>query len=300
MKVLITGGSGLVGQVLSQLLLDKNYEVAWLSRKAGTNKLGIKEYAWNVESGSIDPIALEHTEAIINLAGAPISDRWTPQHKSAILRSRVDGTRLLFNQVQKLKTPLIAFISASAVGYYPNSFTQVFTEEDPPGNDFLSLVCQKWEQEAQNFEQLNIRTAILRVGIVLSAHGGALPKIAAPIKLWAGAPLASGKQVMPWIHISDLAQQFAYALENETLQGAYNACAPNNATNAEFTQAVAKTLNKPLILPKVPAFALKLLLGDMAETVLASNPCSTNKIAAAGFNYQFPKLHDALADIYNN
>jgi uncharacterized protein (TIGR01777 family) len=300
MKILISGGSGLVGQVLSQLLLKKNYEVAWLSRKAGHNKLGIKEHAWNVESGEIDPKALENTEAIINLAGAPISDRWTPQHKSAVLRSRVDGTRLLFNSVQKHKTPLKAFISASAVGYYPNSFTQVFTEDDPPGSDFLSLVCQKWEQEAQNFEELNIRTVILRVGIVLSAKGGALPKIAAPIKLWAGAPLASGKQVMPWIHITDLAQQFVFALENENMQGAYNACGPSNATNAAFTKAVAKILNKPLILPKVPAFALKLLLGEMAETVLASNPCSNKKITATGFTYQYPQLPAALANIYNN
>jgi uncharacterized protein (TIGR01777 family) len=300
MKVLISGGSGLVGRAISQLLLDQNHQVTWLSRKAGKNALGIQEYAWNVETGYIDPKALENTEAIINLAGSPISDRWTPQNKSEILRSRVDGTRLLFNSVQKANLPLKAFISASAAGYYPNSFTQVFTEDDPPGNDFLSLVCQKWEQEAQNFDQLNIRTVILRVGIVLSTKGGALPKIAAPIKLGAGAPLASGKQWMPWIHLQDLAQQFVYALKTKAMQGAYNACGPTNATNAQLTKAVAHALNKPLLLPKVPAFALKLLLGEMAETVLASNKCSNNKMAAAGFNYQFPKLDAALANIYNN
>ncbi len=300
MIVLLSGGSGLVGTALSAQLQAQGHEVRWLSRSPGKNDLDIQEYAWNVESGKIDEAAFADLEAIINLAGAPISDRWTPQHKSAILRSRVDGTRLLFNTVQKLKTPLKAFISASAVGYYPNSFEQEFTEEDPPGSDFLSLVCQKWEQEAENFQELNIRTAILRVGIVLSEKGGALPKMAMPVKLGLGAPLASGKQWMPWVHLQDLAAMFVHALENEKIKGVYNAVGPYNATNAELTSAIAKVLKRPLLLPKVPAFALKLLLGEMAETVLASNKASSAKIQKSGFRHEFQDLSQALTAIYHN
>lgn len=299
MTVLISGGSGLVGEAITKILLSKKYTVRHLSRSASTRPDGVQVFAWNPDKGHIDEAAFNDLDYIINLAGASIAKRWTPEYKSEVLRSRVDGTRLLFNTTEKLGTPLKAFISASAVGYYPNSFEKTFTEEDAPGSDFLSLVCQKWEQEAVNFEQLGIKTFRLRIGIVLSTEGGALPQMALPIKFGVGAPLASGKQWMPWIHIDDLAGQFVHCIESPTMEsGVYNAVGPKSVSNKELTSLIAKTLKRPLIIPTVPAFALKLMLGEMSETVLASNRCSSQKMEAAGFKYKFILLEAALQDLY--
>lgn len=296
MKVLITGGTGLIGKTISQQLLEHKHEVVYLSRNPKSNELGIPEFHWNLERGEAAVEAFEGVQAIINLAGAPIAKRWSPQYKSEILRSRVDAIRLLFDQVQKHQLNLQAFISASAVGFYPNDYQREFQEEDAPGDDFLSLVCQKWEQEASLFEKLNIRTVKLRIGIVLAAEGGALPQMAAPVRYGVGAPLGNGKQWMPWIHKEDVAGMFVKALEESTLQGVYNAVGPYNVTNKDLTQSVARRLRKPLFLPPVPKFALKLMLGEMAETVLASNKASNEKMAATGFQYRYPQLDVALRD----
>lgn len=296
-NILISGGSGLVGTAISHILKAKGYKVKWLSRNPSPNDLNIPEFYWDPDRGQIDKTALEETDAIINLAGASISKSWTPQYKSTILRSRVDATRLLFNTVQKNKTPLKAFISASAVGYYPTDPDKEFTEDDAPGNDFLSTVCQKWEQEAQNFEALNIRTVRMRIGIVLDKEQGALPQIVKPIKLGAGAPLGNGQQWMPWIHIKDLARQFVFVIENVEMQGAYNAVGTYSVKNNTLTKAAADVLHRPLIIPKVPSFALKLILGEMSEIVLTSNKCSNRKIAESGFNYEFTDLNEALKDL---
>tara|TARA_R110001592_G_scaffold243783_1_gene504974 strand:- start:216804 stop:217709 length:906 start_codon:yes stop_codon:yes gene_type:complete len=300
MTVLISGGSGLVGEAITQILLSKNFSVRHLSRNASRRPDGVDVFAWNPDKGTIDEAAFKDLDYIINLAGASIAKRWTPQYKSEVLRSRVDGTRLLFNTVEKLGIPLKAFLSASAVGYYPNSLSETFSEDDAPGNDFLSLVCQKWEQEAVNFEQIGIKTFRLRIGIVLSTKGGALPQMALPIKYGFGAALGTGKQWMPWIHLEDLAQQFVHCIENDHLEGGvYNAVGPKSVTNKVLTQAIAKSLKSPLILPAVPAFALKLILGEMSETVLASNRCSNEKIHSSGFQYKFPLLEQALNDLYD-
>jgi hypothetical protein len=298
MTILISGGSGLVGSALTRQLLKAGHELRHLSRNAGIGPGGVSVFTWDPERNKLDPKALEGVDYIINLAGAPIASRWTPQYKSEVLRSRVDGTRLLFDTVKDLALPLAGFISASAVGYYPNDFEKCYTEEDPPGSDFLSLVCQKWEQEASNFEALNIKTIRMRIGIVLSAEGGALPKITAPIKMGLGAALGSGKQWMPWIHIDDLIAMFQWAVEEDIAGGVYNAVGLESVTNLELTQMAAQVLKKPLWLPKVPAFALKLMLGEMAETVLASNRVSAEKIVKAGFKHRFTELEAALKDCY--
>jgi uncharacterized protein (TIGR01777 family) len=299
MIVLISGGSGLVGEAITSILLQSNYTVRHLSRTAKKRADGVQVFAWDTDRDSIDEAAFQDLDYIINLAGASIAKRWTPEYKSELLRSRVDGTRLLFNTAEQLGTPLKAFISASAVGYYPSSIGDTYHEEDKPGSNFLSLICEKWEQEAHNFEQLGIKTFILRIGIVLSTKGGALPQIALPIKFGLGAPLASGKQWMPWIHLEDLARQFVYCIENPNIEsGIYNAVGPESVSNKELTQAIAKSLKKPLFIPSVPAFALKLILGEMSETVLASNRCSNRKIQAAGFKYKFPLLDQALSNLY--
>ncbi len=297
MKVLISGGSGLIGKEISKQLIAKNHEVVWLSRHPGSNSLNIKEYHWDTDKGTMDKDALEGVDTIINMAGAPISERWTPAYKSEIIRSRVDSIRLLFTVIQKNKFPVKSFISASAVGYYPHDYHREFTEDSPPGKDFLSLVCQKWEQEVKHFKSLDIRTARCRIGIVLSELGGALPEIAKPIKYGVGAPLGSGKQWMPWIHLKDVAGIFVFIAENENLSGVYNAVGPYNVTNAELTKATAFVLNKPLFLPKVPKFMLKLALGDMHQMVVNSNKASNKKISDAGFQYQHNQLESALEDL---
>lgn len=297
MKILITGGSGLVGQALSKALLSKGHQVHHLSRKEGTDAHGIPAFEWNLDRDYLDPAALVGVDAIVNLAGASIAERWTPEHKNAILRSRVDGTRLLLKSLQENGHQVHSILSASAVGYYPNDLERCFDEKDPPGDDFLSLVCQKWEQEAQHFEALGLRTLRMRIGIVLAREGGALAKMAQPVRLGLGAPLGSGQQWVPWIHIEDLVALFIQALENRQWQGVYNAVGPQSHTNRQLTQAIAKQLGRPLWLPPVPAWALKIGLGEMAATILASNRVSAQKIMDAGFVHRYPDLEQALASL---
>ena len=294
MKILITGGTGLIGTEISKQLLEQGHTVVYFSRSPRKNNLDIPEYAWDVDKGTYDKLAFDGVEGIINLAGAPIAERWTAEHKSEILRSRVDATRLLYTAVQRLSLQLKVFISASAVGYYPNDFTKTYSENDAPGNDFLSLVTQKWEQEAQNFSKLNIRTVRIRVGVVLSNDGGAFPLIAKPIKMGLGSPLGNGKQWMSWIHIKDVAGIFVHALENENAKGIYNAVSPEPVTNIDMTKAIASQLKKPLWLPKVPAIAIKLALGEMASTALSSNKVSSTKVAQSGYSFKYPELDEAL------
>tara|TARA_B100001115_G_scaffold178531_1_gene168094 strand:+ start:1058 stop:1963 length:906 start_codon:yes stop_codon:yes gene_type:complete len=301
MNVLISGGSGLIGREITKLLLEKGHQVAWLSRSTRSEIASVQIFQWDPDLDQIDSEALAFADAIINLAGSNIAQRWTPHFKNTIIRSRVDGTRLLYNSVRKSSKKLQAFISASATGYYPNHPDKVYRETDAPGNDFLSLVCQKWEQEAQLFEDLKIRTVRLRIGIVLDSQEGALAKIAEPIKWGVGAPLGNGKQWMPWIHRHDLARIFVYALENEKLStGVYNAVGPESVQNKALSKKVAQVLNRPFWLPPIPAGLLKLILGEMATITLASTRCSSEKIQNSGFEYQFPELEAALKDLYPN
>ncbi len=296
MKFLISGGSGLIGKAITQQLLQEKHEVAHLSRTSAAGK--IPSFTWDPNKGTVDAAAFSwQPDILINLAGAPINKRWTPAYKSKIVSSRVLSTRLLLESVQKHKANIKAFVSASAVGYYPSSFEESFSESASAGSDFLSEVCIAWEREANLFKQLNIRTAICRVGIVLAKEGGALPAITAPVKLGFGAPLASGDQWMPWIHIQDVARVFIEAALNPKAQGPINAVGPYNVTNKALTKACARTLHKPLWLPRVPAFALKLALGEMAETALSSNKVKNDKLQALDFSYNFSTLEEALQDL---
>jgi len=297
MKILITGGTGLIGQVISKDLLQQGDEVVYLSREPGQNSLGIKEFGWDPDKNKIDEDCWTGVDAVINLAGAPINKRWSPEYKSTILRSRVDSTRLLFNSVQNNNVALKAVVSASAVGYYPHSFEKLYDEDAKPGEDFLSMVCEKWEQEAMNFEELDIRTVRARIGIVLSMDGGALPQIVKPVKLGLGAPLASGEQWMPWIHIRDLSQAFIACLKDEKYSGAVNIVGPSNATNDNFTREAAKVLGKPYFAPRVPKFALRLALGEMADTALKSTKVDNKELRQNNFNYKYPELEGALQDL---
>lgn len=299
MKVLISGGSGLVGRAISAQLLAKSHQVAILSRSGNSSMPGVEAFAWSPSQASMDKAALEGVDAIINLAGSSIAQRWTQHGKQSILKSRIDATRTIAKALAENEHQVEIVINASAVGYYPNSLEAEYSEEAAAGDDFLSEVCQKWEEEAIKIEGLTERVIRMRIGIVLDTQEGALAKMAQPIRFGIGAPLGSGKQWMPWIHKDDLASQFLFVLENKSLEsGAFNAVGPYSVSNEELTQALAKTLKRPLILPNVPEFALKLLLGEMAATALASTKAINHKFKEYGFEYRYNRLEEALHALY--
>lgn len=292
-NILITGGSGLVGQRITELLEKKGYEVAWLSR----SQQGRKSFLWDVENKEIDPQAIEWADAIIHLAGAGVAEkRWTPERKKLILDSRTHSTQLLFSAIEKAEKKPSTFISASAVGFYGfNTGTTLVDEGSKAGSDFLAEVVIAWEHEVKKIEALHLRTVLLRIGIVLDAEGGALGEMLKPP---VAAPLGSGDQWMSWIHIEDLANMFVFALEKTTLQGIYNAVGPNPATNQQLTKEAAAAKGKPYIGIGVPGFALKLVLGEMVAMVLGGNRVSSQKIQKAGFEFEFPELKGALNEIF--
>lgn len=294
--VLITGGSGLVGTHLSKWLVQKGYKVAHLGRRPGT-KNGITTYKWDYAGGYIDKAAFSGIDYIVNLAGASVAGgRWTPKRKKELYDSRVYSTRLLYETVKDEKIPLKKFISASAVGYY-GSNPGLNTEDTAAGGDFLSKVCADWENEAHKFSALNIPLAVFRIGIVLAPDGGFIKEMGKPIKMGFGAILGTGKQLISWIHIDDLCAMILRAIEDESFTGTYNAVSHKPVSNEEVTRAMAKKLHRPLWLPKVPAFALKLILGGMSYELLVSHNASSKKLLDSGFKFKYPELDAALDDV---
>jgi hypothetical protein len=292
-NILITGGSGLVGKEITKILESKDYSVAWMSRSAQSQKA----FIWNVEKQQINPEAIEWADAIIHLAGTGVAEKlWTPERKKDILESRTHSTQLLYNAIEKAQKRPSTFISASAVGFYGfNTGTNLVDESSPAGSDFLAEVVIAWENEVKKMEALDLRTVMLRIGIVLDEVGGALGEMLKPP---VAAPLGSGSQWMSWIHIEDLARMFVFSLEKTTLQGIFNAVAPNPATNQQLTQVAAKAKGKTYIGIGVPGFALKVVLGEMAAMVLGGNRVSSQKIQKAGFVFEFPDLEPALKDLF--
>ncbi|NVO29971.1 TIGR01777 family oxidoreductase [Hymenobacter lapidiphilus] len=299
-KVLITGGTGMIGTRLSEMLIDAGYEVALLSRTPGNNRYF--SFRWDPLAGTIDDAAVPYADYIVNLAGSSVSDgKWTQERKRQILSSRVAGTQLLAQELRKATHHVRGFISASAIGIYGDQGDQLLSEETAAApDDFLANVCRQWEEAAEYVAQDGVRTAILRIGIVLSPEGGALVPLARTVKMLAGAPLGSGKQFMSWIHLDDLCRLFIKAIEDEQWQGVYNAVAPNPVTNKEFTETLADVLHRPLVLPKVPEFGLKLMMGEMSEIVLASQRVSAEKVLGQGFRFEFPALKPALESFYGD
>ncbi len=297
-NVLLVGGSGLVGKQLQKQLILKGYSVSVLGRTiASSNK--VKSYQWDLAKNLINEDAIIKADYIINLAGAGIADkRWSKTRKKELVDSRVNSTKLLVETIKKRNSKPKAFISASAVGYYGaiNS-DKIFSEDDLPTDDFLSNCCQLWENSSKDLESLKIRRIIIRVGIVLSNKGGALTKMITPFKLGFGSTIADGKQYMPWIHIDDLCEIFIKAMENNEMEGAYNAASPNPSTNNEFGSILAKTLNKPIWIPNIPTFIIKFLLGEMSVLVTEGSRVSSNKILATGFTFKHSNLESALIDL---
>jgi uncharacterized protein (TIGR01777 family) len=296
-NILITGASGLVGTRLTEILLQRGHRVCHVGRSKKNN--AVQVYVWDIALGIVDPRAIAATDVIIHLAGANVAEsRWTEKRKDEILQSRIKSTALLFNTLKKGNYPVKTFISASATGYYGFGEDEIFTELSPPGKDFLAQVTEQWEAEVNRISSLGLRCVKLRTGIVLSASGGALRSIAAPVKWGLGAALGTGNQYISWIHLDDLCNMYCKAVEDNTMEGTFNAVSDHPVTNREMTQAIGKVLKRPLWLPSVPGFVLKLMLGEMAEMVVRGNKVSAQKIITAGFTFQFPELEPALRDIY--
>jgi uncharacterized protein (TIGR01777 family) len=296
--VLLTGGSGLIGKHLTQLLLDNGYEVSHLSRTPETMP-DVKIYLWNVEKNEIDAACIIGVDTIVHLAGAGVAEkRWTNKRKKEIVNSRTKSIWLIYDLLKKKNHLIKSVISASATGFYGDRDGQILTEFTTPGNDFLAEVCQKWEAAVDEGAELGLRIVKLRTGIVLDKNGGALPQMANPVKWGIGSPLGDGRQWMPWIHWQDVADMYFYAITHTKLKGVYNMAAPNPVTNQQFTQALAKQLHRPLWAPKVPAFLIKLLLGEMSIVILGSTKASSQKIEDAGFTFKYPELDKALKEIY--
>lgn len=294
---MITGASGLIGTRLTELLYQQGNHVAHLSRNHRQGKA--KTFLWDINKKQIDPHAFEGTNTIVHLAGAGIADKpWTEERKWEILKSRTQSTQLLYEELRKRKHTVTSFISASAIGYYGfDDNEKKFKENDEPGTDFLANVVRQWEAEVDRISELGIRVVKIRIGIVLSEKGGALKEMVKPIKFWVGAPLGTGDQYISWIHLDDLAAMFVKAVEDETMLGAYNGTGPYAVTNRDLTKAIAKQINRPVILPAVPSFVLKTLLGEMADLALKGNNVSSQKIQDAGFKFQYEKLESALTDL---
>jgi uncharacterized protein (TIGR01777 family) len=299
--VLISGGTGLIGRQLGKKLIGKGYDVALLSRSARYDE-GVNTYFWDPDKQEIDREAIINADYIIHLAGAGLGEkRWTKKRRREITDSRVKTGQLIHDKLMETKRELKAFISASAIGYYGAiTSDRIFLETDPPASDFSGETCRLWEETADRFEDSGIRVVKIRQGIVLSGDGGALVKMAAPVKMGIGSAIGSGNQYLPWIHIDDLCSLFINAIEDPGLKGAFNATAPDYVTYMEFIRTLARILGKPLWIPAIPSFVMKLIFGEMAEILLKGSRVSSEKIIAAGFRFKFPDLEGALKDLYQS
>ncbi|MBC3784987.1 TIGR01777 family oxidoreductase [Spirosoma utsteinense] len=307
--VLITGGTGTIGRRLTQLLQQQGYQVSLLSRQvssatsAGTQPdSSVSVYQWDIRKGHLDPQAIQTADHIIHLAGAGVADeRWTDARKDEILTSRTESTELIAKALANNPHHVKSFIASSAIGYYGgDTGDRPLTETSSGGSDFLAQVTRAWERSEDQVAALGIRTVKMRTGVVLTMAGGALPKLAQPVRLGAGAPIGSGQQYISWIHLDDLCRLYIRALEDESWQGVYNAVAPGPVTNETLTRTIARVLNRPMLLPNIPNFAIKLMFGELAITVIGGNYVLNKRISEeTDFQYQHGELEYALRELLN-
>ena len=303
MKVAITGATGFVGSRLVEKLNAARDQIIVLTRNPSkarrvfpaSNFPNVEAVEYNAQSAGSWQESLSGCDGVVNLAGEPISERWTPEHKKAILESRQKITKTLVEAIEQANPRPSVLVNASAVGYYGTSETATFDETSPSGNDFLAQVCQTWETEAQKVKEAGVRLAIIRIGIVLG-NGGALAKMIGPYQFFAGGPIGSGRQWLSWIHRDDLVNLIIEALKRPELEGAFNATAPNPARMEQFSQTLGNVMSRPSWLP-VPGFALDLLLGEGAKVVLEGQQVLPKKPQSVGFQYQYPELKSALTEI---
>jgi hypothetical protein len=297
MNVLIAGGSGMLGRAITEILLNAGHQVGWLSRSSKRSTALVKLFTWNPENYEIDPEAIHWPDAVINLAGESIGDvPWTKKGKEKILQSRIQSVKAISRNFQLRKDGLKSFVGVSGAGYY-GAGNQPKSEEDGPGKDFPAQVARAWEEE---YDRLKTQLkpdhfSLIRLSVVLSNSGGALPRITQPIQYGFGSVLGSGKQPFNWIHIHDAAQIFVDALQ---WNGVFNASAPGQISNAEVTSIMAEVLHRKLWLPAVPEFALRIFLGERADLVLQGNHSNIEKLIKTGFKFRFPDFRLAVQNLY--
>lgn len=298
-NILITGATGLVGRQLVPTLQALGHQVSILTRKPIAIP-GVKVFLWNVYEQKIDHKAFENIDTVIHLAGEGIADKkWTPQRKKEIIDSRVQSAKLLYQAISDTKAPVTTFVSASAVGYYGNRKNEVLTEESEPGKGFLPDCCVQWENAADEGVNMGIRVVKVRIGIILSKEEGALAAMDKPIRNFVGAPLGSGKQWVPWVHLDDVVKIFVAAVENSAMHGAYQACAPFPVTNKFLAKTIGGKINRPIWPIHVPAFVLKLVMGEMSILPLMSTNTLATKLLETGYKYSYVNLDVALEAIYS-
>ncbi len=296
--VLIAGGSGLIGSRLSEALKGKGLEVLHLSRRKRPDA-EFTTYQWDIDKGFVEEEAIRRADYVINVSGAGIADKpWTQKRKEAIVSSRVDGNRLLRSEFERLGHKPRAFLSSAAVGYYGGRGDEWLDETAEPDTGFYSESCIAWEESIMEMkEEAGIRTVAFRLGIVLSTQGGALEKILLPFHFFLGTYFGNGQQWYSWIHIDDVCRMFAYAMENEQMEGIYNGVSPHPVTNKKLVEELKHALDKPALVMPVPAIALRLAMGEMADVILSSARASSQKLERAGFEFGHPDLPEALKDL---
>jgi hypothetical protein len=296
-NITISGASGLIGRRLLKVLSSAGHSLHVLSRHAGTNLptgVGLLS-VWDPMKGQPPRESLNRADVIIHLAGEPVAQRWTGEAKQRIRDTRVAGTRHLVEALSALERRPAALVCASAVGYYGSTGDEILDESAPPGSGFLPEVCTAWEAEARAAEALGMRVVSIRIGIALDTRGGALPQMSNPFRFGVGGRLGSGRQWMSWIHLSDLADLFRFAVENP-VRGPINGVAPNPVQNVEFTRELGRALKRPALFV-VPKLALKLVFGEMSELLVEGQRVIPRAAESAGFRFRYPELGPALADL---
>ena len=294
MKCIISGGSGFIGRrLVDSLLGDRHYVSVWSRRPGSEKRDAVGSFYWDPMLGEPAEESLNDFDAVVHLAGEPVAQKWTPEVKRKIRDSRVLGTRRLVDAIAKVKHPPSTLICASAIGYYGARGDERLDETSPPGSGFLAEVCQEWEREADRAHEFGLRVMKVRIGIVLGAEGGALKAMLPAFRAFAGGKVGSGKQWMSWIHVDDLIAIVRRVLDNH-VSGVWNGTAPNPVTNAQFTAELARVLGKPAFL-QIPPFALKLLFGELADTMLTGARVLPRAAEGNGFVWKYPDLPAALA-----
>ena len=301
--VLITGGTGMVGTSLTQLLLSKGYQVIVLTRQPRVSNVYNLTYAvWDIDKGYIDPSAIQNADTIVHLAGAGVADkRWSKKRKQEIVDSRVMSGALLLKYLTENSHQVKTLLSASAIGWYgpdtAQSLMNGFVETDPVDGAYLGATCKSWEESVKPIEALGIRLVTLRIGIVLNKKGGALAEFIKPAQFGMATIFGNGQQMVSWIHHHDLCKIILFGIETKTTQGVYNAVSPDPISNKDLIIAITKKLRGFYLPIPVPAFVLKIMLGEMSIEILKSAKVSSKKIQGAGFNFDYPTLHSALNDL---
>ena len=299
MKLLVTGATGLIGKNLITHAKRRKISIHFLTTRKGecTNSDDLKGFFWNPEQDEIDDSCFEGVDTLIHLAGANISKPWTTKNKEVILDSRLNSTRLLKKTLDRLNIKMKSICCAGAIGIYPNSMDDIHEENSPLSQEnFLQKVTYAWEQESEALSKNSINLSIFRIGLVLAKEGGLLSKLTPPVKLFLGTAFASGNQWQSWIHIDDLSRLFFRAVD-DGWEGTFNAVAPNPISQTNLIKEIGRTLKRPVFLPNIPGFFLRLFMGERSLLILGSHRVSAKLILSKGFKFQFPYLQQALNDI---